>query len=41
MQGADAAPEIAVAGLVVNRGDLWHITGTASAGFVMKEHFGL
>jgi len=34
-------PDIAVAGLVVNQGDLWHINGTYAAAAVMKEYFGL
>jgi len=34
-------PQIAVASLIVNRGDLWHIKGTYMAQAVMREFFGL
>lgn len=34
-------PKIAVAGLVVNQGDLWYINGTFTAAAVMKRHFGM
>lgn len=34
-------PQIAVASLVVNSGDLWHIKGTYVAQSVMKEFFGM
>jgi cell division protein FtsI/penicillin-binding protein 2 len=35
------APEVAVASLSVNQGDLWHIKGTYVAQAVMKEFFGM
>lgn len=34
-------PKIAVASLVVNQGDLWHIKGTYTAQAVMREFFGM
>lgn len=34
-------PKIAVAALVVNRGDFWKIKGTYTAAALMREHFGL
>ena len=34
-------PQIAVASLIVNRGDLWHIKGTYLAQAVMREFFGM
>jgi peptidoglycan glycosyltransferase len=34
-------PKIAVAGLVVNQGDIWYINGTFTAAAVMKRHFGM
>ncbi|GAB4269193.1 MAG: penicillin-binding transpeptidase domain-containing protein [Deferrisomatales bacterium] len=34
-------PQVAVASLVVNQGDLWHIKGTYLAQAVMKEFFGM
>ena len=34
-------PQIAVASLIVNRGDLWHIKGTYMAQAVMREFFGM
>lgn len=34
-------PRIAVASLVVNKGEMWHIKGAYAAAHVMKKHFGL
>jgi cell division protein FtsI/penicillin-binding protein 2 len=34
-------PQIAVASLIVNNGDLWHIKGTYMAQAVMREFFGM
>lgn len=34
-------PKIAVAALIVNRGDFWKIKGTYTAAALMREHFGL
>ncbi len=39
--GPVKTPEIVVAGLVVNQGDLWHIKGSYAAMVLFREHFGL